>query len=330
MKKNVILFDDFSFLGENDLIMNKVICILGPTATGKTDLSLALAEQLSGEIISVDSAMVYRGMDIGTAKPTEQERRGIAHHLIDIIEPEQTYSAAAFCQDAKRLITEIIERERTPILAGGTMMYFNALFNGLSDLPSADPDIRAQIAARAELLGWPALHTQLAQIDPDAAVRINPNDQQRISRAIEVYEITGDNITNLCKPNAIPPLSVPTLKIALVPKNRAILHQRIKLRFEMMLKNGFLDEVKQLYSRPYLKAEMPSMRCVGYRQVWQLLDEEFGYDVMLDRGIIATRQLAKRQMTWLRGMAGLQHFHFDDAGLQQQVIDWVTNQPTTK
>lgn len=307
--------------------MNKVICILGPTATGKTDLALDLAEIYNGEVISVDSAMVYCGMDIGTAKPTEQERRGIVHHLIDIIEPEQTYCAAAFCMDAQKLVEQIISRGRTPILVGGTMMYFNALFNGLSDLPQADPELRQEIYERAQASGWPQLHNYLSSFDPQAAAKIKPNDQRRICRAIEVYKLTGDNITKLCKQSTISPLNQTVVKLALVPKNREILHERIKKRFEMMLKNGFLDEVKQLYSRPYLKQDMPSMRCVGYRQVWQHLDNEFGYDVMLERGIIATRQLAKRQMTWVRGMGGLTTFHFDDAGLQQRVIEWLNKQP---
>lgn len=292
---------------------------MGPTATGKTDLAIVLAKQLDGEIISVDSAMVYRGMDIGTAKPTLEERDGIVHHLIDIIEPEAVYSAAQFFDDVAKLVPEILARSRVPILTGGTMMYFNALFKGLSNLPAADPAIRAHIEAQAERLGWPAMHAQLDAIDPVAGARIKPTDPQRITRALEVYEICGENLTTLCEHNAQKPLPYPIHRIALIPASRENLHQRIELRFELMLKRGFIDEVKQLYSRPCLEMNLPAIRCVGYRQVWQYLDGEYGYDVMKDRGIVATRQLAKRQMTWLRGMEGVTSFFYDDEALMRKV-----------
>lgn len=300
--------------------MKKVICILGPTATGKTDLSIQLAEKLDGEIISVDSAMIYRGMDIGTAKPTNEERRGITHHLIDIIEPEESYSAARFCADSVALVDSIFERGKQPILVGGTMMYFNALFNGLSELPAADQPTRADISQRAESEGWPSLHQYLRGFDPIAADRIKSTDAQRICRAIEVYELTGTNITNLCKHKSIKALQYPTFNVALMPETRDELHLRIEKRFKVMLDKGLISEVRQLYSRRYLSLGLPSMRCVGYRQVWQHLEGEFGVDVMLERGIVATRQLAKRQLTWLRGMQDLHRVTYNDADLLSSVM----------
>lgn len=300
--------------------MKPVICLLGPTATGKTDLAIHIAHAIDAEIISVDSALVYRGMDIGTAKPSMAERQGIPHHLIDLIEPESVYSAAEFAADVARLIQQIHARGRRVVLVGGTMMYFNALFNGLSALPSADPAVRRAIEAQAGELGWPALHAQLAEIDAVAAERIKPTDPQRITRALEVYRLTGQNLTKLCATFARKPLPYPTLRIGLIPPNREALRARIQKRFELMLSGGFIDEVKQLYSRPCLDVTSPSMRCVGYRQVWQYLDGDYGYDVMVERGIIATRQLAKRQMTWLRGMKEIQAFAYDDLELQHKIL----------
>lgn len=298
---------------------------MGPTATGKTDLAIEIAKKVDGEIISVDSAMVYRGMDIGTAKPTVDEQQGITHHLIDILEPEEPYSAANFCADSCALIQAIFDRGKQPILAGGTMMYFNSLFNGLSELPAADQATRESIYQRAESQGWPSLHEYLKSFDPIAADRIKTTDAQRICRAIEVYELTGTNLTDSCKHKSIVGLQYPTLNIALLPENRQDLHLRIEKRFKIMLEKGFIDEVKQLYSRPCLSLGLPSMRCVGYRQVWQYLQGEFGFDVMFERGIVATRQLAKRQLTWLRGMQSLHRLTYNDVDLQTSVMKLITS-----
>lgn len=280
------------------------IFLMGPTASGKTGLAVELAQQLPVELISVDSALVYRGMGIGTAKPDAATLQRAPHHLIDIIEPTQAYSAAQFCADARRLMDEITARGRTPLLVGGTMLYFKALQEGLSWLPEADAATRARLEAEATRYGWPALHARLAAVDAETADRIKPNDSQRIQRALEVHLLTGQPMSQVLteKPGA-GGLPYRLLKIALLPSNRGILHQRIAMRFETMLANGLVDEVKGLRSRyPALSLAMPSMRCVGYRQVWQYLDGEFDFTVLHEKGIAATRQLAKRQMTWLRGM----------------------------
>lgn len=277
-----------------------VIFIMGPTASGKTALAMELLQQLPAELISVDSALIYRGMDIGTAKPTAAELLQAPHHLLDILEPTQSYSAADFRDDALRLIGEIQQRGKLPILVGGTMLYFKALLDGISPLPAADSTIRAKLEAEAAQFGWPALHQQLQQIDPVAAKRIHPNDPQRINRALEVYRLTGKSMTELTAEKGEPfPFKVHQFAIA--PTDRAVLHQRIALRFEQMLANGFEQEVASLKRRDDLHADLPAMRCVGYRQVWQYLDGEYGYEEMRAKGIAATRQLAKRQLTWLRG-----------------------------
>ncbi len=277
-----------------------VIFIMGPTASGKTALAMTLLQHLPAELISVDSALVYRGMDIGTAKPTAAELLQAPHHLLDILDPLQSYSAADFRDDALRLINDIQQRGKIPVLVGGTMLYFKALLEGISPLPAADSTIRAELEAEAAASGWQLLHQQLQQIDPVSAMRIHPNDPQRINRALEVYRLTGKTLTELTAEKGEPfPFKVHQFAIA--PTDRAVLHQRIALRFEQMLASGFEHEVANLKRRPELHPDLPAMRCVGYRQVWQYLDGEYSYDEMVAKGIAATRQLAKRQLTWLRG-----------------------------
>ena len=283
--------------------------ILGPTASGKTALTLALAQQQPIEIISVDSALVYRGMDIGTAKPARAEQAICPHHLIDIIEPTEAYSAAQFAADAQRLIHEIHARGRLPVLVGGTMLYVKALLEPLTELPESDAQIRAQIDAQAADLGWPAMHAQLAQIDPITAARIEPNDAQRINRALEIFHISGKPMAEwLAEDTTTHELSFKPILTALIPEPRAILHERINQRFVTMLNEGFLDEMRTLRARGDLHLGLPSMRCVGYRQAWEHLDGAYGYDELIEKGQAATRQLAKRQMTWIRGMSQIQVF----------------------
>ncbi|MBZ9612485.1 tRNA (adenosine(37)-N6)-dimethylallyltransferase MiaA [Rheinheimera maricola] len=276
-----------------------VIFLMGPTASGKTALATELYQRLPAELISVDSALIYRGMDIGTAKPTSAELKLAPHHLIDIRDPSQSYSAADFRADALRLVAEIQHRGNIPILVGGTMLYFKALLEGISPLPEADPQVRAQIEREAAEKGWSALHHELAQIDPVSAQRIHPNDPQRINRALEVFRITGRSLTDLTAQKG-EPFSFPVHQFAIAPKDRAELHQRIALRFKQMLAAGFEQEVHQLKLRADLHPDLPAMRCVGYRQMWQYLDRECSIEDMEERGIAATRQLAKRQLTWLR------------------------------
>ena len=283
--------------------------ILGPTASGKTALTLALAQQQPIEIISVDSALVYRGMDIGTAKPSRAEQAICPHHLIDIIEPTEAYSAAQLAADAQRLIHEIHARGRLPVLVGGTMLYVKALLEPLTELPESDAQIRAQIDAQAADLGWPAMHAQLAQIDPITAARIEPNDAQRINRALEIFHISGKPMAEwLAEDTTTHELSFKPILTALIPEPRAILHERINQRFVTMLNEGFLDEMRTLRARGDLHLGLPSMRCVGYRQAWEHLDGAYGYDELIEKGQAATRQLAKRQMTWIRGMSQIQVF----------------------
>ena len=278
------------------------LCLAGPTAAGKTAAALAIAEAVSAtrpvEIVSVDSALVYRGLDIGTAKPSAAERARVPHHLIDIVEPSDPYSAARFVADARRLLDEIAGRGRLPLLVGGTMLYFRALFDGLDALPAADPIVRAELEARAAREGWPALHGELAHVDPVTAARLAPNDAQRIQRALEVHRLSGRPISahqTRRRAGAPPPL------IALEPLDRAWLHARIEARFAAMLEAGFVDEVRALRARPELHPGLPALRAVGYRQAWQALDED-RLDTLAATGTAATRQLAKRQLTWLRGM----------------------------
>ena len=280
-----------------------VACLLGPTASGKTAAALAFAAKHATEIVSVDSALVYREMDIGTAKPTPDERARVPHHLIDIREPTEAYSAADFRADALTAIDDILGRGRVPLLVGGTMLYYKALTQGLNDLPSADPEVRASLEAEAARDGWPALHTRLATVDPVTAARLAPNDAQRIQRALEVFMLTGQPMSVLLaaseRDDDLPYRLVP---IALEPSDRAVLHARIAQRFDAMLEAGFVNEVEQLRARGDLNPSLPSMRCVGYRQAWEYLDGTIDYATMRDKGIFATRQLCKRQLTWLRSM----------------------------
>ncbi len=276
-----------------------VIFLMGPTASGKTALAIELVKRLPCDIISVDSALIYRGMDIGTAKPTAEELAQAPHRLLDIRDPFQTYSAADFRQDALREIEAIVAQGRIPLLVGGTMLYYKALLEGLSPLPAADPVIRQAIEAEASLSGWEALHAQLQSIDPVAAARIHPNDPQRLSRALEVYRISGQTLTELTQTKG-EQLPYRTLQFAIAPTDRELLRQRIAERFHLMLSQGFEQEVRALYERGDLNADLPSIRCVGYRQMWEYLDGQISYDEMVYRGIVATCQLAKRQMTWLR------------------------------
>ena len=284
----------------------RALAIAGPTASGKTAFALACAAKHDGEIVSVDSALVYRGLDIGAAKPTREERAGIPHHLIDVRDPWETYSAADFARDARVAVADIVARGRTPILAGGTGLYFQALLHGLAPMPEADPRLRAEIAEEAAVLGWPALHAQLAKIDPVAAKRIHATDPQRIQRALEVFRASGKPISEWQRAHAADRLPVKVLKLALAPSDRAVLHARIEARFDAMLADGFLDEVRRLRALPQLMShpaprDLPALRAVGYRQAWEFLDGEGDASTFRERGIAATRQLAKRQWTWLRG-----------------------------
>ena len=276
------------------------IALLGPTASGKTAVSLALADSLPVEIISVDSALVYRDMDIGTAKPEAAERARCPHHLIDIISPEERYSAASFRQDACRLMREITARGRIPLLAGGTMLYFKALQEGLSELPQADAGLRHEIDREAARRGWPALHAELARLDPQAAARLEPGDAQRIQRALEIVRLTGEPLAASYARREPASLPCRIQPIALAPSDRSVLHARIEQRFEAMLGAGLVDELRSLRSRYALTPEMPSMRCVGYRQAWAHLDGRLDLGQLRATGVAATRQLAKRQLTWQR------------------------------
>ena len=283
------------------------IALVGPTASGKTAAALALAEALQAqggaEIISMDSALVYRGMDIGTAKPSREELAQVPHHLIDILDPLQSYSAADFERDATRLMTDIRARGKTPLIVGGTLLYLKALREGLDDMPPSDPGVRAALQQRAQAEGWPALHAQLQAVDPVTAQRLAPGDSQRISRALEVWTVTGRPLSAFHQraKAAVSAWNIPV--ISLEPLERAWLHERIAQRFDAMMAAGFLDEVRALHARGDLSPELPSMRCVGYRQAWQGLDADWGEAEIRERGIFATRQLAKRQLTWLRSMA---------------------------
>ena len=276
------------------------IFLMGPTASGKSALAMELVQRLPCDIISVDSALVYRGMDIGTAKPTAAELAVAPHRLIDLLDPTQAYSAADFCRDALREMAAISAAGRIPLLVGGTMLYYKALLEGLSPLPEADPQIRSHIEAEAQDVGWAALHQQLLQLDPVAGARIHPNDPQRLSRALEVFRITGKTLTELTQQQGSE-LPYRTLQYAIAPSDRAVLRQRIAERFDAMLAQGFEAEVRQLFERGDLTPDLPSIRCVGYRQMWDYLAGVIDYEEMRYRGTVATNQLAKRQLTWLRG-----------------------------
>jgi tRNA dimethylallyltransferase len=301
------------------------LAIAGPTASGKTAAALALARALAPrqqvEIISVDSALVYRGMDIGTAKPSPQERAQVTHHLIDIRDPVQAYSAAEFVQDATALINAARARGALPVLVGGTMLYFKALGEGLDPMPAADPAMRAELEALAQSMGWPALHAELARVDPVTAGRLAVNDSQRIQRALEVYRICGRPLSSFhTQQPRERPGAVPIELISLEPLDRAWLHDRIALRFDVMLHQGLVDEVVALRGRGDLHPELPSMRCVGYRQAWEALSGATPMSELRDRGIFATRQLAKRQITWLRSMHQRHIVACDEPGAQNAVL----------
>lgn len=293
-----------------------VIFLIGPTASGKTDLAMALRDHLPVELISVDSALVYRGMDIGSAKPSAAEQARAPHRLIDIRDPSQPYSAADFCADAEREITDIVAAGKIPLLVGGTMLYFKALLDGLAAMPEADPVVRAAIEEDAALHGWPYVHAQLAEVDPEMAAEIHPNHSQRLSRALEVYRVSGMTMTELRKKQqqqSVAPFTerFNVLQLAIAPRDRSMLHRRIEARFLKMMTQGLIEEVQQLHARTDLHADLPAIRAVGYRQVWDYLDGKISRDEMVERGIIATRQLAKRQLTWLRGWPDLYWLYTD-------------------
>lgn len=297
------------------------IFLMGPTASGKTAAAAWLYSQLPLEIVSVDSALIYRDMDIGTAKPDAETLEQAPHHLLDIIDPTEVYSAAHFSQDARRLMAEITARGKIPLLVGGTMLYFKALQEGLAGLPEADPATRASLDAEAAQIGWPAMHDKLKQVDPITAARLEPNDTQRIQRALEVYALTGSPLSTLFHQQQSEVLPYRVLKIALVPSDRKLLHERIALRFGQMLAQGFLDEVRALLAKyPTLTAQSTSMRCVGYRQALECFSGQYPPTELLNRGIFATRQLAKRQLTWLRGMEDALVFDCLDRDLNAQLL----------
>lgn len=300
----------------------QAILLMGPTASGKTALSVAMAQALNAEIISVDSALVYKGMDIGTAKPTLAERGGIPHHLIDILDPSESFSTGQFRAQALALMQDITQRGKMPLLVGGTMLYFSALTQGLAKLPEANPDIRQRLDRDLLELGKEVLHARLAQIDPVAAARIHVNDPQRIQRALEVYEISGRSLSSFFQTDQQADQPYDFIKLIVAPQQRQTLHAKIAERFKQMLAQGFLDEVKALQSRGDLDESMPSIRCVGYRQAWSYLNGEYDYDSMQEKAIIATRQLAKRQFTWLRKEENAKHLISEAPDLLETALDY--------
>ena len=308
---------------QSQLNMPPAIFLMGPTASGKTELAVALAEQLPCELISVDSALIYRGMDIGTAKPEPALLAAAPHRLIDILDPAESYSAARFREDALRAMAEITAAGRIPLLVGGTMLYFRALQYGLSELPSADPEVRARLEAEAERVGWAEMHRRLQAVDPLTAERIHPNDPQRLQRALEVYEVSGRPMSEQLaeRRQAAPPYRL--VKLVLAPANRDVLRERIAGRFERMLERGLLEEVEALYRRGDLSPDLPSIRCVGYRQVWDYLAGALDRETMVERAVIATRQLAKRQLTWLRREQEAAWFDAEDVNLLQNVLKFL-------
>ena len=346
---HVALFDDFASLlpGCNSVVNHpnpdaaplRYVALAGPTAAGKTAAAMAIARAHAVEIISVDSALVYRGMDIGTAKPSADELAAVPHHLIDIRDPLQPYSAAEFAADARRLIIDINARGKLPLLVGGTMLYFKALLQGLDAMPAADPVIRAALEAEAATSGWPALHAELARVDPVTAARLSPNDSQRIQRALEVYRVSGQPLSSFHTIETVADSEDTTRAAALIslePQDRGWLHERIAQRFDAMLAAGFLDEVKALRARGDLSAESPAMRCVGYRQAWEAAGRARSARAgrpppireLRDKGIFATRQLAKRQLTWLRSMPARRVVACDDPAAVQQVLARCTSDGT--
>lgn len=299
------------------------IFLLGPTASGKTGVAVELVQHLPCDIVSVDSALVYRDMDIGTAKPDAATLAAAPHRLIDLIDPTESYSAAKFRDDALAAMAEITARGRIPLLVGGTMLYFKALREGLNDLPEADPEVRAALDAEAAEKGWPALHAELAAVDPETASRLKANDSQRIQRALEVYRLTGHPLSHILAQGNDGALPYRVIPLALVPSERAALHERIAQRFDAMLAQGLIEEVAGLRDKYALNLGLPSMRCVGYRQAWQYLDGEFSRAELREKGIDATRQLAKRQLTWLRAMEGLHVFDCLSSDLAVQALGFL-------
>jgi tRNA dimethylallyltransferase len=297
------------------------ICLMGPTASGKTALAIELVQRLPLEIVSVDSAQIYKTMDIGTGKPDAKTLTLAPHRLIDLLDPLESYSAARFCEDARREMASIRAAGKVPLLVGGTMLYFKALRDGLASMPAADERVRADILNQASAEGWAAIHTELAAVDPIAASRIHPNDPQRLQRALEVFRVSGRSLSDWqAMQSPLPDGGDAFVFLSIQPVDRSVLHQRIERRFRQMLEEGLVGEVEALFARGDLGPELPSIRSVGYRQVWQYLSREIGFDGMVERGVIATRQLAKRQITWLRGWPSLQNFDSDDKNLIDGVL----------
>ena len=294
-----------------------ILCLMGPTATGKTGLALQLAACFPVEIISVDSALVYTDMNIGTAKPSDAERAAVPHHLIDICVPTEAYSVGQFIRDVQQIILQIHQRGNIPLLVGGTMLYFHGLLNGSAQLPSADEVIRSSLLAEAQTIGWQAMHVELAKVDPITAERVHPNDPQRIQRALEVYRLTGQPMSQLQQHNQV--ADYRSLVLSLEPIDRALLHQRIEQRLALMFEGGLVDEVRSLRKLYSLNADCPAMRCVGYRQVWQFLEGVYDESTMRYKALVATRQLAKRQLTWLRRWQDIQRFSMESDSLYQDV-----------
>jgi tRNA dimethylallyltransferase len=303
-----------------------LLCLAGPTASGKSAIACAIAQRWPTEIINVDSATIYRGMDIGTAKPSRTEQQTIKHHLLDIRDPSESYSAAAFRHDALQCAGQIKARGHMPLLAGGTMLYFKALRDGLNNLPTANPEIRIEIETQAAAIGWPAMHTKLGVIDPVTAARLSPNDSQRVGRALEIWRISGKPMSELLGHAQQTDAPVPTVTISLEPSDRSVLHTRIEQRFDLMLETGFIEEVRALHQRKDLHTGLPSVRCVGYRQIWSMLEGEISLEQAREQAIAATRQLAKRQLTWLRSLPGRLVVDSLSQHAVQEVIDLVAQQ----
>ncbi len=302
-----------------------IVCLMGPTASGKTDLALELIKHFPFEIISVDSAMIYRGMNIGTAKPDASTLCIAPHHLIDICDPNESYSAAKFKMDAENIIKEILAKGKIPLLVGGTMLYFRTLQQGIAVLPEGNAILRKELFSQGKTLGWETMHARLSEVDPDAASRIHPHDRQRIQRALEVFLLTGKNLTAFLKEQNQTILDYKVYNIILEPLDRALLHERIAIRFKTMLEKGLVDEVRDLKTHFDLNSDMPAMRSVGYRQVLIYLEGKYTWDEMCERGIIATRQLAKRQLTWLRSWPQGERFVSEDINLTREVIHFLKN-----
>lgn len=303
------------------------IFLMGPTASGKTSLAVELVRHLPCDIISVDSALIYKGMDIGTAKPDEKTLAEAPHRLIDMLDPSESYSAAQFREDALREMADITSKGRIPLLVGGTMLYYRALQYGLSEMPSANPEVRARLDAEAEEKGWAHMHARLAEVDPETAARLHPNDPQRIQRALEVYELTGMPMSEYHRNQQSDPIPYQIYKLAVIPEDRAILHERISQRFDDMLVQGFMEEVKQLFARSDLHTNLPAIRTVGYRQGWEHLEGKWTYEEMIEKAKTATRNLAKRQHTWLRSEQDVTFFESTDSEILSKVLKLLEDTP---